>query len=427
MTRILFWNLWNFNLDRITQNGGAQLKNIIYNITKTDPAIFSLIELPTGGATEGKFVMGKYETAAITLMNHLNAPFFKHGVVPPWKMVPPVVTGEGGKSEGVAVYYRSDVVKFTGPWFCTDSSGAPPATKAKGSKYISSPGDTTENNPSTIHSYPSNWNSVMLKKTDTEGGQWEFQNTTGKAQEYPAAGYRRPWLTTFREIKGGRDLEIFSFHAAFGDGGKMAVPAVEALAKTKEIVAAFATKTPAIRVVGGDFNLDMNNRNKKKPYDGIVKLGFESAFSKKPVSNKFHYTSLRAIDANYKGTLTTKITTGLYPNFSYSSSAYDQAFVKGHAAPLKNQMILNQVIGVDINYAGYPNQNAKGKAIDQGYGFSKNIPADTTKFTIPTRMSKEADVIRKMTKGDPDAEFRKDENYGHIRLTSDHMGIVVEV
>lgn len=421
MAKVLFWNIANFSVNKIGHPKmplrSARNLSVIYQAIKKAPLdIFVLIELYArhnvhGG--EGNLVKGNPAIGAIRLLYELN------GIKAGWKLVPPVVTGQGGRREGVAVYYREDNLELTGPWVHTGIGG----------NAVQPPGGM-------VAPYPHPWS--ILTGGNTKGGMWKFKNVGGGAQEFPGPINRRPWVVHFKEYDAAkinhRTIEVVGFHAA---PSKYAVASVQALYNTKEIV-----NTPiipstignsSVRVLGGDFNIDANNGPKvANTYTKIaVKKGFNWEFGIKPWGG-YYKTSLRT---RYRAS----IFDGPYPDYDYASRSYDHIFTKYEGiVPAKggqNQMIINHFIGTDLKYAGLPVPGFKG-GIGKAYGFYGVQPAVNVGATydypalglldIPEILGSVGVGKLFLTNAIANQAFVED-NFLRIRTTSDHMGVVMDV
>lgn len=446
---VLFWNLMNFSDKRISAKvaGGSivaakSLNNILNAVQGNNPAdIFALIELPPGpGAAQGNLVTaGSSSQGAIALMNHFNTALGKPAGTGPWKVVPPVVTGAGGKAEGLAVFYRSDNLDLTGPWVHTGAAGA--ATQPAG-KQTNYPFPWNQAVPLTTTKVKGKWKWIQANKT---GGQWGFKSAAGKIIEYPSAGERRPWFVRFTYPAGpiGTEvIEVFAFHAPFGKGVKVRRDAANQLSKTPDITRPITNtgvykKKNCCRLLGGDFNLNANNPKdlaalnlltiKGGPFTGqfLTPTIFKGGAVGK-AKNLYCMTSLRSANE-------AKIAAAFYPFYKYASSAYDHIFtyikLLTHGALAASEpMVINQVTGADIAYSG-PTGTTKLKK--GSYGLPAAVPAagGTATFTYPCMMKN--DIPSLLGKGWPAAKvnntFQNLSNYGHIRTTSDHMGVVIDI
>ncbi|MCI5207987.1 MAG: hypothetical protein D3910_04180 [Candidatus Electrothrix sp. ATG2] len=389
MARVLFWNLMNFTDRRINnpKNIIASTKSLnnILGVFKNDPPdVFVLIELfqRTGGSKQGELVKGSAANGAITLLGAISK-YTKST----WHLIPPVVTGFAGKREGIAVYYNgSTTLTFTGPWTHTGAKGA--ATQAKGKGLA----------------YPKPWNNT-LPKGSTAGGQWEFR--AGKViQEYPVAGERRPWLVSFKDTGGAvvRNIDVFGFHAPAP--GPNAGKGTVALSTTNEIV-----NSKNYCVLGGDFNVPYTPKNKKNIYGSICNVGYSWEFK-----NNDNYTTQRNVK---QSSISAKGLT--YPQYGYGANTYDQIFTK--LVKMNNPMVIDQVIGTDNKFSGFPPAGILGP----GFGFDSVPPLanGTAAFTYPCYMANDIPTI--LAGANPNKTFQNFANYGHIRRTSDHMGVVMDV
>jgi hypothetical protein len=200
-------------LDRLTVVANA--------VTAANPDLFSVVEVNSGqnGIALGNLVM---ELSSANLMDHLNTlGLASAGVARNYKLVPPIVTGTGGRAEGVAVFYDMNRLQFLGPWAWPGGQG---------------PSDTAANitgGGGALAAYPANWTNAANPALDclpnrvipvgqhnaghnenTLAAQWQFENPPGTVLEFPLVGYRRPILTMFREMAApNRIIKLLSFHA----------------------------------------------------------------------------------------------------------------------------------------------------------------------------------------------------------------------
>ena len=413
MTRVLFWNIQKISPDQMSSGDyGPTADKLDYILDVIDnnyeADIFVLLELATDYATAGEFCPNNVKgNAALKLLAELRA--YRGN---DWHLVPPISTGEGKKSEGVAVFYDNAEVKFTGPWKSIGNTTVKNPGRGQVEQAARAPYDT------------------CLPATEQKlGGQWDYTDTAGKQIDFPDDQERRPWLVTFQERgRGGRNLEIIGFHAAYGDDRKQAIPSVKALQKVSEIYLD-AVPNNTVRVLGGDFNVKATSKDETKAaYDPLTVTpvgGGGQKFSW--VHGAKHYkTTLKRPD-------TAKPLPGKFPQYRYTSNSFDQIFTKTPPGTVSSDksMIVNQVVGVDESF--YANS---------GYPPQLNKTADTAKYSYPPGMTNSMYDIRNkkvvsvqrgkmIRKNMPDQDkidlFQEGDNFGGIRTVSDHMGVIIEV
>lgn len=137
MIRIMYWNINNFGKNRFffpkkrARDGGGydytaikqaqdRLAIVMSSLEAHPPDIFVIVEVTRGmnGLPEGSVV---YDASSLNLLEKIrnNATLTPPGTK--WHLVPPLISGAGGKAEGIAVFYKSLVsnsqhLHFIGPW-----------------------------------------------------------------------------------------------------------------------------------------------------------------------------------------------------------------------------------------------------------------------------------------------------------------------
>ncbi|AIK95630.1 hypothetical protein [Candidatus Odyssella acanthamoebae] len=436
MTRIVFWNLLKFTMKRINDPknvaaSAAALNNILNVFKKNTPDIFALIELPCGkGGKQGELVgKGSAYQGALQLLKQLNA----LPGAPVWDLVPPIVTGAGGRREGIVVFFNKNTVQFQGPWKFDGTTTRDPTSplppggwKDYSATHWKIPGGTT------------------VKKW---GGQWEFIKTGKKGEilEFPTAGERRPWLTRFQELKGGkRTIDVIAFHAPFTQASP--VNAAISLIGTSSIAPPFNTPMAVdVCVLGGDFNVDANDNTKRAEAYGPLMVAPKKAMRTKKSTPGGNFTGnfltpitppgVKTVYAktSLKAVKTASIKGGDYPDYDYASSSYDQIFIR-YKTPgaAKGEMDINEIAGAYIKKAGplaggglpaygYAAALPSAKAAKKGYTYAPGMQDSIKTIFIKKVKGVLLDSTQK------DALFRQVNNYGFVRRTSDHMGVIIDV
>lgn len=464
--RLMYQNVNNFGYDRFftdspkkPRDGGigglrfcdaAQARrNVLTNtIVNANPDLISIVEVNRGqnGILPGNLV---FDLSAARLLHRINA----LGLASPagartYKLVPPIVTGAGGRAEGVAVFYDTTVLQFLGPWAWPGGQG--PANTA--AAIVGGGGVVT--------AYPPNWTNAANPANDclpnrvigpglhnaglnenTLAAQWHYVNGGGVV-EFPAAGYRRAILTLFTEINPpNRILKLVSLHAPPDQVNPppllqpASVQGTANLANITEITGAIAANE--VYVICGDFNVSLFLTPAPPPpapatlaYGPILAANFTQAISRGVApalipdaypSKSYLITHNRpSIDAN------PWVTNG-YPGFGYLSEpdhfgrydAIDNIFTRygaGLVPPPPNTTILNTVSGSPFAAAPAP---PGPPPVPQGF------------VVVPTQLNNPASL------GSPAGRvvnapgalkaFSGWNNYRKIRSTSDHFALAIDL
>jgi hypothetical protein len=284
VTRILFWNVNNVGSNSLfpspkkrKRKGNAndewvppgfrrpqddadaidRLGVLTGVISGAQPDIVSIAEVTTGpGApAEGTTVN---DDAMLKLLRKLRTatPFTD------WRLVPPLVVGQGGVAEGMAVFYRSTQLTFLGPWGWSGANadsianigalnlaqyGAP----WQGGGYAALPS----------RKIGAGWPTPNVYENRL-AAQWQYADGVGTRINFPAAGNRGPLLTWFGDAAhggGARVIKLLSYHAppqqnAVGLGVAASLAGTAALAQVREMNGG-AIGANEVRCIVGDFNV----------------------------------------------------------------------------------------------------------------------------------------------------------------------------
>lgn len=172
-----------------------------------------------------------------------------------WRAVPPVCLGAAGRAEAIGVFYRQNILTFTGPHVWSNYFPVPAAQLGG----VTTAPWTAEfyAGPPVAAVYPAPWNAAPLAAAGAPAPQIFFPNAanTGFIQ-FPQADFRRPLRTTFTIIATGGTLDLWSFHTSPSVimGVNQAVAAMVNLATVPDLAVAPAANS--IRIICGDFNID---------------------------------------------------------------------------------------------------------------------------------------------------------------------------
>lgn len=465
MTRILCWNIDNFDLLKIENPlsvnflapyfvseaiaSAARSAYILDNMSFTDPGpnqlvrpdIIVVIEVSTedtyvANPGVGQLATGSGGQGAYTLLERIRTATNNAN----WMLVPPLQTGP---QEAVAIFYDSTAYCFAGPWRWPGGNG--PSRAAGAPLNYPLPfrnGLPNTDIPATLP------NAGMVEQLAAAATAFTYR--VGHAQAgnpFPYANNLRvPYWVKLGQVDYSQNPPVvqrtFSLFVIHGPAGNaLARTFLTNLADVEEIVAAPVVNE--VKVVLGDFNLNLtvdqaNNLVQTPEYDGLIGAGYALALSSPgqvPSGNNF---------TGYRGYLATHVRTlgnatywyignnsDFYPGFGYVGSdtatrnfSLDNVLVRfgddGHGAPcgnLANTTILNGV--VTTPFAAYvpPNNAPAGY-----YQWPLQMATVADYGNPPQRIPNPHGVADARA-----ASFPQWNNFGHIRCTSDHMAVVVDV
>jgi len=439
MTRIMYWNVQTFSLNKIDSTvapeagdfaddgtmGTDRLNFLMLTLQPLNGAIdlFVLVEQRPGTQNNaaGNVINGPAGRAARRLRRQI-----QNQMGAAWRLVPPIVSGAGGRREAVSVYYNSNNLRFLGPlngmaWAANWRRGLPNRPIPGGYPINAGLNERTLGGKSTFQS----------RHADLLG------NIPGNPLNFPAAGYRAPFLTYFGDFNNpNRLIKLMAYHSSPNDGGILTADLGTAeLANVWEMsdqpVIGGAGVTE-IDVIVGDFNVQARDANfiNAGPFaDLVAGMGAPNPLAtpyqpliRIPVG--LNPADLTYFSTHYKQLKNSHIENGQfplgdYPGFGYMDSfngAIDNAFVRvrNGGLPAANTTIFNRVPATP-------------------YHPSPHIPAPPVgHYQSFTGMSRVLDAIFADLFNDPD-EFSADEdfwlwdNYGKIRSTSDHVPLIFDV
>ncbi len=307
MTRILYWNIENFSLNKIFNNFnglafGLSLDrqfHILHEVMGQNvPDIFVIVEVYSRikeVGLEGTVLKanGNAGKGVLLLHDRIRKVYGNE-----WCLVPPLNLGCEGYREAVAVFYNSEKLQFDGPYiWCQEPPIRPGAIATDWSQPIH---EHTINNRT---NYPCQWQNVMPnphhpnpnlklnrgRRVDMGGvvhsvpewqfaGQWQYyKNETPVPSPivagdipnriyFPGRDNRSPFLTQFIDLTNGannRIIKLFAVHTS----PDTAAQAVRKLANVQEIQDINAND---VSVIVGDFNVDTFNMDQNGAYAGLL-------------------------------------------------------------------------------------------------------------------------------------------------------------
>ncbi|MDQ3933510.1 MAG: hypothetical protein M3340_02640 [Actinomycetota bacterium] len=449
MTRILFWNIETFALNKIAdpstspvKKGSKQKKNErakdrlayirhVFDVVK--PQVIVVVEVETGYDARGRLARGAGLSGSVRLLDELRG-----SMGAAWMLIPPIQTGP---KEAVAVYYDSTRRFFTGPYRWPGGAEATAAAAAVTGDYPSGPG------PDLMACLPDPKDGAKPRGAIPQGAQYNIgrdeRRCAARTTDFTARvtkktipwgdKARAPYMVTFAETnaKGTvvRNLTLFAVHApasAFN-----APTYMEWLSVTTQIVDARAANE--VRVVLGDFNvnlLDAETYELKAAYKLLPEQGYKRALDPLPSAP----TPLKG----YPGYFATHIrgrkkaacwgTTeapARYPGYAYTGSdqwknfyAIDNIFVWG--AKPTNFTVLNPIVGTPLDlYAPSWFLPRLGGHIE--------LKRLTAVPPYPAAAGANPPKLGPPNLGGVIGAFRGWKNYGRIRSASDHLALAIDV
>ncbi|KVE76120.1 hypothetical protein DF038_18080 [Burkholderia cepacia] len=259
MSTILYWNIQDFAINKIQDQGKKRNQNgkrrkldthsalrfnyIADHVEDLQPQIFVVVEVEAPQlAARGELVhdFSGGGSGLLVLLQSLRN-------IGPYDLVPPIKTGN---HESVGIFFRRDQLVFTGPNFWAGGNGP-------------SPNATTF---ATSADYPLNWRTMAA--TAIPAGAWNHgggatQNRCAARVEFALAAppggnvnfgtLRAPMQATFWDIANNRNVNLFIVHSPPSPAA--AATFLNNLATIPAITGAAAADE--IRLVLGDFNLNL--------------------------------------------------------------------------------------------------------------------------------------------------------------------------
>lgn len=452
MTRVLYWNIESFGYNKIRPlttkrdrtgalipdlNAADRLALILAHITAFNPDIFVVVETASGPSNgPGSLISptGGWQGCVELLLRIRNLT----GLA--WNLVPPLVVGQAGRAEGVAVFYK--------PVIPAGGGVAAGRRLFTGPNAWSPAGNGISFNP-TVLPAPAAGNYPLLQTNTcfTVAGRAipptalnpgtpiesqcaarvDFVDNLGAPINY--GGLRQPYMVTFCETVDGppvvvqRNLTLFAIHSPPQYVAANAY--LNGLANVRDISAALGALET--RVITGDFNVNLLSQNGNDPlrYAPLTGLGYAlqlqpPAAAPPPALDAYMgYFATHLKSKNSTIFWSTNVGVVPYPGYRYigsssSSNLYsiDNILVRGGAAG--NFTIANTVVGMPLNVVN----PAPG-------GAPMGVVAIASDFQAPP-LGWPPSPAPAFVAGDRQ-RFRGWRNMGHIRSTSDHLALFVTV
>lgn len=377
----------------LPKNSNLVLSSILTTIKAASPDVFVLIEVMSSN-------VGRYK-----LLNALGVVKLLHllrGLSGSYCMVPPVrIGGTNDDFEGIAVYYKSDMLEFQGPWVWTDTGPQSPSANPKAADY------------------PSPYSIALPSASAQKAAQVKFLSAADEELDFgPSANnpgralWRTPVLTQFKEIAAPqRTLNILAVHNQWLKIREDRYENTRGIDRLSEIHEMTTDIHDAgnVGIIIGDFNANgasdkLFEKLHNQHYMQLLKKEFIQTYIKKNVVN----ASL----------------VGAFPTYSYcgtghgnADGALDNALVK-NAATEPKAYVINRFTGSDLTAAGAPKFGYGASFLKRG-SLVSSIPQSSIDDAINN--------TKDLTKTSAGSKKEIVNTLKAILSVSDHFPILIEV
>ena len=264
--RVMAWNIQRFGINKLGNNAwdfnGSRRAYITSTINQVNPHILIVIEVCTGNQVGvGNLVTDTSGGPGVrTLLGLLPGGAINGMPAGPWAVVPPQILNanigrnrDTAYSEAMAVYFRTDLLDFTGPYKWT-ANGATSIVRfgTGGAQAYGAPWNGVL--PAAVP-----WNQIPNLPQNQLAGQalfWQNPATETTQLLFPDVFARNPFLTTFVENTGPalnrRTIDIYSVHLpAHAATARQATAALADITTVRSVLNA-----NEVRVILGDFNVN---------------------------------------------------------------------------------------------------------------------------------------------------------------------------
>jgi len=425
--RVMLWNIQDLRIGKLNpaphDPNRERAAYIVDSVMRTNPSIVVVVEIETGwpapGLSLGYLVTPDQggEAAAWILDTLRNAQPLRD-----WRLVPPVISGGGGKKEGIAVFFDNNQVNFRGPHRLENTV----IRKPRGDPETFQRSDGL--GPGASPPYNAPWNQALpatqpggglivsdpgfpaLNQNQLSGKPYFGAQTFGgfAPLAFPTLDCRSPFFTSFWEVAPpNRTFNLLSVHLPpnASEAGK----AVTNIMKIAEITAPLAQRE--VRMVLGDFNIDHRSESE---------IGHLRPLKTHPISREIG-GSTRFELANFIGATQLKPVNEATPTGNPPYPGYVNHPFWGP---------YDQLPAYDYIYVAYgedppdPGEAPFGRVIDRVIGTPWLAPE------IPPGMQTGWQNIRDTPLFPPPGPtelFQQIQNYGKIRGASDHMAVFADL
>lgn len=396
--KVLVWNIQKFTASKVPINDDHRKRTRVSEMpaianylemvfsgnyrSNNRPDVIALLEVIDNRGTG----LGKTPTddslatiGLITLQQFMTSLNIRDAVwliAPPLKCnppKPPLHPGRWPQEEVVGVLYDSNKVSFEGPNYWVNGASA---TQLPAVPYDAS--------------YPAPWNNAAITGPTARAGRVMFTDSTNNALNFPNQNNRRPFMVDFRERYGARRLVRCAFLHTSPSTCKQA---------TVEIgkISAISDATPDITIVAGDYNVNLRVERDRAAYQELTTRNFNNQL-----------TMLNTYSTHYKKleSATPVVLTRSDKYLVDKSSYQDKYFIDNFYVRVKGGVATNVRVATAIDMVmGVPDPYLR--TMEDSLEDLKEIS--------------EEDITRGFLL------FKDDDNFGHIRATSDHLPIFLNI
>jgi hypothetical protein len=359
-------------------------------------------------------------------------------------LVPPLLLNAGTTKECISVFFNSNTVDFTGPYGWggqTAKANGPFVTYQQGFQ-----------NALPVAVVPNTAGYNVGLPQNTLAGQVTFFNTGAPIGFPQIRNNRAPFLTTFWDKVGLRNIKLLSYHAPNPSKGPSA--GIRALARIPEMTTGLAANE--VGVIVGDFNVNVFDTDlatyaygplttgapKGQQYrKHIIDAGIDSFPAKGYLCTTMYAANLKTgITPGPWGNLTyqDKHPNWGYPGYEYTTeNSYDNILTRfgTNVVPPGDFKItvVNRVTGTPYNGLNPPTDNAPIGSFIYTSAMKDANAQDAMIPVLPLPPGHDGpDDQGGYDYGADDAaalytNFNEWENYGKIRSTSDHLPLLIQV
>jgi hypothetical protein len=419
-TRLMSWNIqdlayWSKIAPTPPDPGRLRFGYIIDSIVERNPAILVVVEVETARPPvfDPRGYLVTFTSGGPAIWHMLQA-LRLHDAS--WCVVPPLVSGAGRKKEGVAVFFRANLVNFLGPYqvvnevingnvYQYSTRIMPRAPAAWGGSWVGA-----------LPPVPPHGGAVALQQDQLAGKAYFDNGGAGLAALYfPDTDSRSPYLASFIEVNPpNRTINVLGVHLP-----PKSKPAGEAVKRIVQIPEMFGPIAPnEVRVICGDFNLDALRPDRRALLNPLsttnVTIGAGPATTRYELGNFVAPTMLRRVpDASAAGAM---------PYLGYMATKWNVAahdYMPGDQYPDYDHIY--------VAYGTYPDEPAHGYVMNRVVGTPPIMPEVKQGMGTPI-----AEILKMPDPplfGTPsrDEVLRRISNYGKIRGASDHMGVYLDL
>jgi hypothetical protein len=418
------WNIQDLRIKKL--NASPQDPNqeraayIVDSVVRVNPAIFVVVEVETGWPAPGLNIgyvvtptQGGPAVLDILARLRLAQPEPNHQ----WCLVPPLITGAGGKKEGVGVFFDNKKVNFRGPHQLDNTA----VLRGRGVRQrIDTFQCTVGISPVPPPVYLGPWNEALPNEAPGGGpvggqprnqnqlaGKVGFLDNQGGELYFPTRDCRSPLLTSFWEVgPPNRTFNLLSVHLPprAGEAGA----AVANIMKIAGITSPLAPRE--VRVVLGDFNIDHRSEDQFRYLRPLRTL---------PIARQGGATHFEL--ANFIGATQLRKVWKARPTGNPPYPDYVDHVFRGPR---------DELPAYDYIYVAYsedppdPTEAPFGRVIDRVIGTPWLGPE-----IAPAMQARWQDILDRppLPPPGPTELFRQIQNYGKIRETSDHMAVYADL